>query len=214
MLPAGQPKFKRRKANRPDEIVAAALEVFSEKGFAAARLEDIAAQAGVSKGAIYLYFATKQDIFRAVVEQGVAPNLDVLRAGLVAPTENFAELLRGLVKGLAGIVASTSIGGIVKMVIGESRNFPELAQAWHDQLVHPALGAMTNAIAAAQARGELRPGDPRQYAISLISPMLVGVIWRETFTPVGADPIDIPSLAEQHVDLWLRGLMAKGGAAS
>jgi AcrR family transcriptional regulator len=214
MLTAGQPKFKRRKANRPDEIVAAALEVFSEKGFAAARLEDIAAQAGVSKGAIYLYFATKQDIFRAVVEQGVAPNLDVLRAGLAAPTEDFAELLRGLVKGLAGVVASTSIGGIVKMVIGESRNFPELAQAWHDQLVHPALGAMTNAIAAAQARGELRPGDPRQYAISLISPMLVGVIWRETFTPVGADPIDIPSLAEQHVDLWLRGLMAKGGAAS
>lgn len=214
MLPTGQPKFKRRKADRPDEIVAAALEVFSEKGFAAARLEDIAARAGVSKGAIYLYFATKQDIFRAVVEQGVAPNLDALRAGLTAPTEDFAELLRGLVKGLAGVVASTSIGGIVKMVIGESRNFPELAQAWHDQLVDPALGAMMNAIAAAQARGELRPGDPRQYAISLIAPMLVGVIWRETFTPVGADPIDIPSLAEQHVDLWLRGLLTKAGAAS
>ena len=214
MLPTGLPKFKRRKADRPDEIVAAALEVFSEKGFAAARLEDIAARAGVSKGAIYLYFATKQDIFRAVVEQGVAPNLDALRAGLTAPTEDFAELLRGLVKGLAGVVASTSIGGIVKMVIGESRNFPELAQAWHDQLVDPALGAMTNAIAAAQARGELRPGDPRQYAISLIAPMLVGVIWRETFTPVGADPIDIPSLAEQHVDLWLRGLLKKAGAAS
>lgn len=214
MLPAGQPKFKRRKADRPDEIVAAALEVFAEKGFAAARLEDIAARAGVSKGAIYLYFATKEDIFRAVVEQGVAPNLEVLRAGLAAPTENFADLLRGLVKGLAEVISATSVGGIVKMVIGESRNFPELAQAWHDRLVQPALSAMTNAIAAAQAKGELRAGDPRQYAISLIAPMLVGVIWRETFTPVGADPIDIPSLAEQHVELWLRGVMAKAGAAS
>ncbi len=214
MLPMNQPKFKRRKADRPDEIVAAALEVFAEKGFAAARLEDIAARAGVSKGAIYLYFATKQDIFRAVVEQGVAPNLELVRAGLAAPTENFADLLRGLVKALSGMVTATSVGGIVKMVIGESRNFPELAQAWHDQLVHPALDAMTGAIASAQARGELRPGDPRLYAISLIAPMLVGVIWRETFTPVGADPIDIPSLAEQHVDLWLRGVLNQTGAAA
>ena len=208
------PKFKRRKADRPDEIVAAAFQVFAEKGFAAARLEDIAARAGVSKGAIYLYFATKQDIFRAVVEQGVAPNLDFVRAALAAPTDNFADLLRGLVKALPNVIATTSAGGIVKMVIGESRNFPELAQAWHDKLVQPALAAMTGAIAAAQARGELRSGDPRHYAISLVAPMLLGVIWRETFTPVGAEPIDIPSLAEQHVDLWLRGVLSQAGAAS
>ena len=73
---------------------------------------------------------------------------------------------------------------------------------------------MTGAIAAAQARGELRSGDPRHYAISLVAPMLLGVIWRETFTPVGAEPIDIPSLAEQHVDLWLRGALSQAGAAS
>jgi hypothetical protein len=68
---------------------------------------------------------------------------------------------------------------------------------------------MTGAIAAAQGRGELRPGDPRQYALSLISPLLVGVIWRETFTPIGAEPFDIPALAEQHVELWLRGMLAQ-----
>lgn len=214
MLPAGQPKFKRRKADRPDEIVAAALEVFAEKGFAAARLEDIAKRAGVSKGAIYLYFATKEDIFRAVVEQGVAPNLSAVQNILANASADFPVLLRGLVKVLAGVVATTPVGGIVKMVIGESRNFPELAQAWHDQLVRPALAAMTQAIAAAQARGELRPGDPRLHAISLISPLLVGVVWRETFLPVGAEPIDIPALAEQHVELWLRGMLTKSGAAS
>ncbi len=214
MLPAGQPKFKRRKADRPDEIVAAALEVFAEKGFAAARLEDIAKRAGVSKGAIYLYFATKEDIFRAVVEQGVAPNLSAVQNILANADADFPVLLRGLVKVLAGVVATTPVGGIVKMVIGESRNFPELAQAWHDQLVRPALTAMTQAIGAAQARGELRPGDPRLYAISLISPLLVGVVWRETFLPVGAEPIDIPTLAEQHVELWLRGMLTESGAAS
>lgn len=207
MLPAGEPKFKRRKAERPDEIVAAAFEIFSEKGFAAARLDDIAARAGVSKGAIYLYFATKEDIFRAVVEMGVAPNLSLIQANIEANPDSFPDLLRGVVGVIGQIATTTPLGGVVKMVIGESGNFPALARAWHDQLVRPALGAMTMAIAAGQARGELRPGDPRQYALSLISPMLVSVIWRETFEPIGADPFDIPAVARQHVELWLRGML-------
>ncbi|KQW70668.1 TetR family transcriptional regulator [Phenylobacterium sp. Root77] len=208
-----QPKFKRRKADRPDEIVAAAMEVFAEKGFAAARLDDIAARAGVSKGAIYLYFSTKEDIFRAVIEQGVAPNLALIQAALAAPGVAFPDLLRSVASVVAGVASASPVGGIIKMVIGESRNFPELARAWHDNLVTPALGAMTGAIAQAQARGELRPGDPRHCAISLISPMLLGVIWRETFVPVGAEPLDIRALAQQHVELWLRGMLVDAGAA-
>ena len=94
MLPAGRPKFKRRKAERPEEIVAAAMEVFAEKGFAAARLDDIAARAGVSKGALYLYFATKEDIFRAVIEHGVAPNLGRIQTVLADRHATFSDLLR------------------------------------------------------------------------------------------------------------------------
>lgn len=212
MPPAGGPKFKRRKADRPDEIVAAAIEVFAEKGFAAARLDDIAARAGVSKGAIYLYFATKEDIFRAVVEQGLAPNLALIQGAIAANAQSFADLLRAFAQVISQVATSSPIGGIIKVVIGESRNFPELARAWHDSLIDPALGAMTAAIAAAQARGELAAGDPRHYAISLVSPMLLGVIWRETFTPIGAEPLDIPALAQQHVELWLRGMLT--GAAA
>jgi AcrR family transcriptional regulator len=208
-----QPKFKRRKADRPDEIVAAAMEVFAEKGFAAARLDDIAARAGVSKGAIYLYFSTKEDIFRAVIEQGVAPNLGLIQAALAAPGAAFPDLLRSVASVVADIASASPVGGIIKMVIGESRNFPELARAWHDNLITPALGAMTGAIAQAQARGELRAGDPRHCAISLISPMLLGVIWRETFVPVGAEPLDIRARAQQHVELWLRGMLVDAGAA-
>ena len=203
-LPAGQPKFRRRKADRPDEIVAAAFEVFGEKGFAAARLDDIAARAGVSKGAIYLYFATKEDIFQAVVEQGVAPNLHNLAALTAANPQTFPDLIRAFAKVMAQVTSTTPLGGILKMVIGEARNFPELARVWHDRLIFPALGALSAAIAAAQARGEIRPGDPRQYAVSLIAPMLVGVIWRETFTPIGAEPFDLPALMEQHVETLLR----------
>ena len=205
MLPAGQPKFRRRKADRPDEIVGAALEVFAEKGFAAARLDDIAARAGVSKGAIYLYFATKEDIFRAVVEQGVAPNLDAVQA-MAAAAPSFAGLARTATQLIAHVMTTTSVGGIVKMVIAEAGNFPELARIWHDRLVAPALGAVTAAIVAGQARGEIRPGDPRLFAVSLISPLLVGVIFRETFAPLGAEPFDLPALAAQHVETLLRGL--------
>jgi len=209
MLSASAPKFRRRKAERPDEIIAAALEVFVEKGFAAARLEDIAARAGVSKGAIYLYFATKGDIFRAVVEQSLAPNLQTVKNVAAEGQTPFPELLKIFAATVSHLIEQQPIGGIIKVVIGESRNFPELARAWHDTLVAPALAAMAGAIAAAQARDELRPGDPRDYAISLVSPLLVGVIWRETFAPIGAAPLDIPMLAQQHVELWLRGVSCR-----
>ena len=214
MPAARQPKFKRRKTDRPDEIIAAAMAAFAEKGFAAARLDDIAARAGVSKGALYLYFATKEDIFRAVIEHGLAPNLGRIQTALADDQGSFPDLLRAFAAIVSEIATDSPVGGIIKMVIGESRNFPELARTWRERLVEPALGAMTGAIAAAQARGELRAGDSRCYAISLVSPMLLGVIWRETFVPVGAEPLDIPTMAQQHVELWLRGMRPDAGAAA
>src|SRR5438874_171360 len=92
MLP--QPRWRRRKDARPAEIVAAALEVFAEKGFAAARLDEIAARAGVSKGALYLYFATKQDLFAAVVRDAVAPNIEAVEAMVQGYGGDFASLAR------------------------------------------------------------------------------------------------------------------------
>ena len=207
MLPSGQPKFRRRKAERPSEIIDAALAVFAEKGFAAAKLDEIAARAGVSKGALYLYFATKEELFRAVVEQAIAPNLHLIRTAIGAHPGPISDLLRLIAQRLTDVVERLPVGGVVKMVIGEARNFPELARVWHDQLVAQALGAMTEAIRAAQVRGEVRPGDPRAYAVQLVAPMLVGVIWRETFVPVGAQPFDLPALMRQHVETLLTGML-------
>jgi AcrR family transcriptional regulator len=206
MLPPGAPKFRRRKADRPGEIVQAALAVFAEKGFAAARLDEIAARAGVSKGAVYLYFATKEDVFRAVVEQAVAPNMQMIRAMIAAHPGPFSDLARAVPERIAGLLDTLPVGGVLKMVIGEARNFPEIARVWHDELVAHALGGLTEAIAAAQARGEVKPGDPRIYALQLISPMLLSVIWRETFVPVGAAPFDLAAVAAQHVETMLHGL--------
>ena len=209
MLTQGAPKFRRRKAERPGEIVEAALAVFAEKGYAAARLDEIAARAGVSKGALYLYFATKEELFRAVVEQAIAPNVQQVRAMIAAHPGPIADLLRLVPERIAALIANLPVGGVLKMVIGEARNFPELARVWHDRLVAHALGALTDAIAAAQARGEVKPGDPRTYALELIAPVLIAVIWDETFTPVGAAGFDVAAVARQHVETMLAGLLVE-----
>jgi AcrR family transcriptional regulator len=214
MLPSGQPKFRRRKADRPEEIVAAALEVFAAKGFAAARLDDIAARAGVSKGALYLYFATKEEIFRAVVEQALAPNLKSVLALAASHPGPFAALAEGIAERMGRVIAESPIGAVAKVVVGEARNFPEIARVWHDELVGPALSALAGAIAQAQARGEVRPGDPRAYALSFAAPMLLGVIWRETFVPVGAEAFDLPALARQHARALLSGILLEEGRAA
>lgn len=204
-----EPRWRRRKDARPGEIVAAAFAVFGEKGFAAARLEDIAARAGVSKGALYLYFETKEDLFRAVVREAVAPGVRAV-AGLAEAHEGpFPELVRLLLSRMAAMMAQGGLGKVARMVVGESRNFPELARYWHAEVVSPALGAVTGLIARAQARGELAAGDPRTHAFSLVGPLLMGVLWRETFEPIGAEPVDLEAVARQHAQTVLQGLATR-----
>lgn len=211
MAAMGEPRFRRRKAERPAEIVEAALAVFAEKGFAAARLDEIARTAGVSKGALYLYFPTKEELFRAVVEQAIAPNVRDLRRMLAQHPGPFREVLATAAARLGAVVATPPLGAVAKMVIGEARNFPELARVWHDELVSQALGGLAEAVAAAQARGEVRAGDPRAYALQIAAPLIVGVIWRETFTPVGAQPFDLAALARQHLETLTAGLLTEAG---
>lgn len=205
----GQPKWRRRSEARPGEIIEAALAVFAEKGFAAARLDDIAAQAGVSKGALYLYFETKQDLFRAVVRETVAPNLAAVAAFIGQSELPFERLIRLVFDRMAEVVTQGRLGAVVKMVIGESRNFPELAKVWHEDVVSRMVDALGGAVSAAQARGEVRPGDPRLYVFSLAGPLLMGVLWREVFAPIGAEPVDLKALLAQHADVALKGMLAE-----
>ena len=211
MMPVGEPKWRRRKDARPAEIVAAALAVFAEKGFAAARLDDIAARAGVSKGALYLYFETKQDLFAAVVRDAVSPNIAMVEAAAMTMDLPFDQIARLFLARAADLMTTSPVGLVAKMVIGESRNFPGLARIWHDEVVSRVLGVVTGLIERAQARGEIRPGDPRFHALALIGPLLMGVLWREVLVPVGAQPLDLKALARQHVETVLHGLLAEGG---
>jgi AcrR family transcriptional regulator len=92
-MPDNERKWRRRKDARPSEIVSAALEVFAEKGFAAAKLDDIARKAGISKATLYLYFDTKEEIFRAVARAAVASLLEALESQSEGADAPFAELV-------------------------------------------------------------------------------------------------------------------------
>jgi AcrR family transcriptional regulator len=203
------PKWRRRAEARPAEIVQAAFEVFAEKGFAAARLDDIAQRAGVSKGALYLYFHNKQDIFEAGVKEAVVPNIGAIESFVLNFPGPFEQLIRLALPKMAEVAADSNIGKVVKMVVGESGNFPEIARIWHDDVVAKGLGLLTRLISQAQERGEVREGDPRNFAVSIMSPVLAGVIFRETFVPVGAKGFDIPALMQQHLDTVLPGLLVR-----
>ncbi|HET9354936.1 MAG TPA: TetR/AcrR family transcriptional regulator [Sphingomicrobium sp.] len=204
-----QPRWQRRAEERPSEICAAALEVFAEKGFAAAKLDEIAKRAGVSKGTLYLYFADKEELFRAVVRDTVAPNIEAVRAATATADLPFDQIARTFLARFAEVTKKVPVGAVAKMVIGESRNFPELAKVWHDQIASRALAMLAGVIEKAQERGEVRAGDPRLHAFSLVGPMLMGVLWHETLEPAGGAPLDLGELAKQHAETVLAGLLTE-----
>jgi AcrR family transcriptional regulator len=204
-----EPKWQRRADERPREICAAALDVFAEKGFAAAKLDEIARRAGVSKGTLYLYFKDKAELFRAVVRDAIAPNVEAITSALESLDAPVADVVRMFLAGFADREARLPVGAVAKIVIGESRNFPELARVWHDEVASKAIAALAGFVERGQQRGEVRPGDPRLYALSLMGPMVLGALWRATLVPAGAQPLDLHALARQHAETVLRGLLVE-----
>lgn len=204
-----QPKWQRRAEDRPREICAAALAVFAEKGFAAARLDEIAKRAGVSKGTLYLYFEDKEALFRSVVKDTVSPNIEAIRSIVETAALPFADIVRMFLPRFVEITSRLPVGAVAKMVIGESRNFPELAKVWHDHVASQAIGMVAGLIEQAQARGEVRAGDPRLHALTLMGPMVMGLLWHETLEPVGGTPVDLAALARQHSETVLAGMLTE-----
>ncbi len=204
--------WRRRKQARPAEITAAALEVFADHGFAAAKLDDIADRAGVVKGSIYRYFSSKEELFRAVVRSAVVPEVETVRRAAEGFDGPFAELAPRLLMAAASALSRPLIARFVRLVIGEQRNFPDVANIWHDEAVGPVIGAVTGLIARAQARGEAPDGDPRLYAFSLVGPLFTALLFREAFGEAPDDLPDLARLAEQHGRAILRGLLAAPAA--
>ena len=169
------PRWRRRKTARPDEIEAAALAEFAARGFAAAKLETIARNAGLSKASLYVYYPNKTDLFRAVVAARAVPNIESIAAAVAALDAPFAVVARQVLIRMAGALAQPLIRRLAKTVIAEGGNFPEIAKLWHDEVVNRALILMAGLIQRGQTKGEVREGEPRLMAMSVVGPMLLGM---------------------------------------
>ncbi|WP_422000552.1 TetR family transcriptional regulator [Reyranella sp.] len=205
-------KQRRAPAERPAEILEAALALFVEKGFAGTRLDDVAARAGLSKAAIYLYFDDKTALFRGVVRQAVSGNLDTVAAMLAAHRGPVAPLLPRILEFMASRIEDTPMAAVAKVVIAESRAFPEIGRFYLDEVIGQGMPMLEGLIRRGVASGEFRAVDPAMTVRSIIGAMLLAVLWRSVFEPIGAERLDVRALARHHADLIVRGLIAPDGA--
>jgi AcrR family transcriptional regulator len=206
MNSAATRRWRRRREARPGELVEAALALFSERGFAATRLDDVAARAGVSKGTVYLYFESKEQLFEAVLRQAVAPNLERIQGLIRSFDGTTEELLRKLIQFLS-MALDTQLPKVAKLVIAESSNFPALARMYADILLGQAIPLVRGILERGVARGELRDVDPAAAWPLLIAPVILLALWQQTFAPHVRVVVDRDAVLRAHLDALLHGLV-------
>ncbi|HEY0838045.1 MAG TPA: TetR/AcrR family transcriptional regulator [Azospirillum sp.] len=211
--PVPPPRWRRRKEARPQEIVDAALEVFADRGFAATRLEDVAARAGVSKGTLYLYFPNKEELFKAVIRSAIIPNLEMAERLLAEFPGPAFDILERLLSGIAGKVMATRVGAIPKLMIAEAGNFPELARFYYETVIARAFRVLAAVLERGIARGEFRAVDVGHTVRLVIAPVLMVALWRSSFEAVEGTPLDVEGLVRTHLDHLRRALAPDGGGA-
>lgn len=200
-----KPRWRRRKDDRPAEILAAALDAFATRGFAATKLDEVADKAGISKGTLYLYFPNKEALFKAVVREMLVPNLVKAEAALARADGPSRELLVGIMKGLVG-VAGTRLGAIPKLVIAEAGNFPDLARFYLEEVIQRGMGMFARVIQRGIDRGEFKAVDAAVVPPVLAAPILVLAIWKNVFEPHAKDVIDPERFFAAYTDIVFDGL--------
>lgn len=205
------PRWRRRAADRPREILDAALTVFVEKGYAATRLDDVAVAAGISKGLLYRYFDNKAELFKEVIRQTLVTTIrDVgerarASGSAVAALDVFLHQLTVVAK-------DARRSAIPKLIISESGSFPELAVFYLVEVIGPGLQQLTGLIHRGIESGEFRKVDPELAAKTIVAPFLMSVIWRHTFARYDSGRLDPDALIRQHRDILLHGLAAPESA--
>ncbi len=205
--PVKERRWSRRKEARPEEITAAALELFSERGYAATRLDDVAARAGVSKGTLYLYFENKEELFKAVLREGFISPLAEMRDIVQRYEGETFDLVEMLVRGWWEHVGATRLSAIPKLMVAEARNFPDVARFYVDEVVRPGREAIAAIVRRGVERGEFRPVDPRVAGQLLIAPLFMLAIWSNSLAVCTADRIDALPLLETHIAMLRHALV-------
>lgn len=212
-------KRERRKEARPGELLDAALDLFVEKGFAATRSEEVAARAGVSKGTLFLYFPSKEELFKAVVRENISGRF----AQWMQEFEDFegstADMVRYCMRAWWERIGATRASGITKLMISEARNFPELAAFYQQEVIRPGTELVRRILQRGVERGEFRAIDIDYTVFSIVSPMVFLIMAKHSLGAcVPQDcPLDPVRYVDAQLDTLLHGLCvrpeAQGGRA-
>jgi AcrR family transcriptional regulator len=199
------PRWRRRADARPEEILDAALEEFTARGFEAARMEDIAKRAGLSKAAIYLYFPSKMAVLEALIEARVGPLARGVQSLSASGAADPLMALKMLATMAAHRIADPNLFAVPRLVIGISGRFPEIAKYYREHVVEKARGALEALIEAAMAKGQIRRVDTSAVMRAFIGPLFFEAMW--THVLLGETALNDPQkLIEQQFDVLLAGL--------
>ncbi len=176
-----KPRWERRKNARPQELLAAALDLFVERGFALTRLEDVAKRAGVSKGTLYLYFENKEELFKAVVRENIVPTLGAAEQEVAQFQGSSADLLRHLMHSWWQLVGATKLSGIAKLMLSECGNFPDLAQFYEEEVIFRSDKLIHSVLQRGIVSGEFRQFDVPQLVKVIVAPILMLMLWKHSF---------------------------------
>ncbi len=211
-------KRERRKDARPGELLEAALELFVEKGFAATRAEEVAKRAGVSKGTLFLYFSSKEELFKAVVRENISGKFSEWNAMFDCFTGTTPEMLRFCMHSWWERIGSTKAAGISKLMMSEAGNFPELAEFYKAEVIRPGNLLIERMLQRGIDRGEFKPMDVHERVYVVMAPLLFLALWTQSFGCQGdAEQRMRPDVfLSNHLDSLLHGLCipSDGGPVS
>ena len=214
--PAAAPAHQRRKAERPQELIDAALSLFVEKGFAATRTDEVAARAGVSKGTLYLYYASKEELLKAVIAQRLSSQITEGARQVAEHTGPCAELLLDVLAAWWERVYDSDASGVFKLIITEVRNFPDIAAFYLREVVEPGEQLIGLIVQRGIDRGEFRAVDVHVVVHSLVMPLVMLCVHKHSLGACGgmdALAMDPRRFIRQHIALLLTGLLAPSAPA-
>jgi len=200
-----EPRYQRRKEKRPQEITDAAFEVFSEFGYASARVDEVARRAGVSKGLMYLYFETKEDLFKAVIKSVVTRRVDALLTAIDESELSSEAFIRGPLLSFMQQVPGSPIAVVIRLLISEGQRHPDLVDYYWDNVVSKGLQAISHFIGRGVERGEFRETAVTDLPQLILAPMMLSMIWRILFAKRS---LDTDKLMATQIDMVLAYIRA------
>mgnify|MGYP000286003368 FL=1 len=201
-----EPRYQRRKEDRPQEIAEAAFEAFAENGYSGTRVEDVARRAGVSKGLTYLYFKTKEELFKAVIRNVVTRRVDAL-IRIVEETELPSEdFVRGPMLDFMKSIPDSRVRIVIRLLLEEGPRHPDLVDYYHENVVHRGLATIRRFVERGIERGEFRPTAINDLPQLFLAPVVLSMVWKILFAK---RPLDTDRLIETHVEMLLDQIRAR-----